>query len=312
MPLLHVAFFLSSCAAGDPIPAKAVWSAKTDLNADTQPRRVFITPDKHDLVLLRKISFAEGEKRLEPITIPLVNGVIPTVRVTVSPPRDILKADRFRYEYDLSNGTNARDPIYLFFVVLPNLSAGIDPGYSGVGGYGASMGSSQTSTQRELDDRQQAREAFWFAGNIQPGAMQKGFYVESFQMPGFTTAGLGGGFIGIPDGATDQEARELEELGVWDDDVDITTLTFGPMFQRGTEPAEVLKNYRVGVAKLRSCRSIPHSAAFLPEIARILNEPGIESKLEASLDGMNAKPVTPVELELMNCLRLIARAFANR
>ena len=309
MPLLHVAFFVSSCAA-DPIPAKAVWSAKTDLNVDTQARRVFITPDKHDLVLLRKKSFAEGEKRLEPIRISLANGIIPTVRVTVSPPRDISNGDRFRYEYYLSNATNARDPIYFFFVVLPNLSAGVDPGYSGVGGYGASIGSSQSSTQRELGDRQQAREAYWFAGNIQPGATQKGFHVESFQMPGFTTAGLGGGFIGINGGPTDQEIEEQEELRIWDYS-DVTTLTFGPMFQTTTEPAEVLKNYRLGVAKLSRCTSIPHSGAFLPEIARILNEPGIESKLEASLDGMRAKPVTPVELELMNCLRLIARVFAN-
>jgi hypothetical protein len=325
MPFFHMALFLSSCATPGKIPPKAVWGENIELDAARQPQRAFITPDMHDLVVLTK-SDVPNETRLVPIKVPLHNGIIPAVRIAITPPVDSLRGDRFHYEYTISNDAKARDSITNVFVVLPSFAPGTDVDYYINGrknGYWLSGIGSSAAAQSELDERELGRNMFWTSAwtealaksdsvNILPGHTKSGFTVESNEMPGFTTAALAGLHWAPPDGRMDQDTwRQVDELDIANY-FDVTTLTFGPMFVTGAEPAEVLKNYRLGVEKLGSCGSVPHSAAFIEEISGILGEPGIESRLGVRLGAMKLRPAAPVELELMNCLRLVARAFENR
>jgi hypothetical protein len=130
-------------------------------------------------------------------------------------------------------------------------------------------------------------------------------------MPGFTTAALQG-LSYEPPGQIDSETLAQFIAFQVDSYADVTTLTFGPMFLIGAEPADVLRNYRLGLQKLGRCAAISHSAAFLGEMSLILDEPRIESRLAERLAQMKAKPTTPIEVELMNCLRLVARGFSMR
>jgi hypothetical protein len=326
MHLIHAALFVSACGAGPGPPRVPVWSDRTELAVARQPQRIFVSPDLRELVILAS-SEAPGDGRLTPVRMPLHNSFAPEARVAVTPPVDNLRGDRFNYEYTIANGSMARDGITNIFLVVPSYSPGTEPAYYVGGRKGgewlASIGSVVNARQRELDEREEGRNVFWASAwtegladsdsvNILPGRSMRGFEIVSSAMPGFTTMAVTGPSREPPQALLEQQVLDQATTLHVEDYFEVTTLTFGPMFVTGAKPAEVLKNYRLGVERLGLCSSIPHSAAFVEEISRILREPGIESKLGARLDGMKSKPIAPMDLELMNCLRLVARAFANR
>jgi hypothetical protein len=326
MLFLHASFFLSSCAAETRTPQVPVWSEKTEVLSDRQMQRVFIAPDSHELVLLAAPNIA-GESRLVPVKWPLHNRMEPSVRVSITPPQDILRGDRFRYEYTIGNGVGAGDNITSISLVVPAFAPGADANYYLNGRRSALwlgfVGSVANAMQKELDDAVTGKNVIWVSEwtedlansesvNILPGRTKDGFVLDSPEMPGFTTVAVKSPVTAPPDEKMDQKIWQQVEAFQVADYFDVTTVTFGPMFLTGAEPTEVLKNYRLGIERLRGCRSIPHKAAFLDEIAGILNEQGIETKLAVRIEAMSVKPSEPVEIELLNCLRLVARGFASR
>jgi hypothetical protein len=322
MPLIHAAFLLSSCAAESKAPRIPIWSENTELRVERQRQRVFVTPDLHDLVVLTEPE-VQGETKLIPNIGSLHNGLKPTVGVNITPPADISRGDRFHYEYVFGNGATARDNITSALIVLPAFAPGTDAGYDVEGKLWIGFVSPGVGAkQRELDESIVGKEAMWAAMwteelansesvNIRPGRTKNGFVVDSSLMPGFTTAALQG-LSYEPPGQIDSETLAQFIAFQVDNYADVTILTFGPMFLIGAEPADVLQNYRLGLQKLGRCAAIPHSAAFLGEMSLILDEPRIESRLAERLAQMKAKPTTPIEVELMNCLRLVARGFSMR
>ena len=320
MPISHLLFFLSSCGDTGKGPQIPIWSESLDLRVEQQRKRVFITPDGHDFVLLTQPKDS-ADGKLVPVKLPLDNDFVPEVRVRVSPPRDILQGDRFLYEYSVSNGASAHQNIFFVYLAVPAFVPGTEAAYkpkTGEASWPGGVSSALTSKQLELDDSV-GRTIYWSAPDpvappypmIKPGQMVEGFVVRSSTMPGFTTIAVSTLHGEPPDELMGQEAllKEAESLGSYDLSL-ATTLTFGPMFLTGAPPQAVLANYRLGVERLSHCSGIPHSPAFLDEVAQLLREPTIESHLADRLAQMKTKPGSPIEGELMDCLRLVARAFA--
>jgi hypothetical protein len=322
MLILHGVLFLSACAGSGETLRIPVWSERTELAASRQPERVFVTPDLHDLVLLMR-SEDPTNQELAPVRVSLHNAIIPSIRVSVERPDT-----HYRYEYTVSNGAAARDNIVVVSVAAPGLLLGTDADYyvNGVKNHTwwmGGVGSALMAKQRELDKKVVGRSISWASlvdeehassdlVNILPGRSRSGFRIDSSLMPGFTTGVLEGLHYAPPGEAlTDPDIdRQLVTLDV-ENYFDRTALTFGPMFLPGASAAEVLANYRMGIQKLNQCDAIPHNAEFLGEVAAILREPGVESKLSDRLERMKSRPTTPVEIELVNCLRLVAKSFVG-
>jgi hypothetical protein len=253
--------------------------------------------------------------------------MVPEARVRITP--RAAQVAGFRYEYTISNGAPARDSMVIIWVAVPGFAPGTEAYFIENGRknglWGGDVGSAMVARQRELDENTVGRPVSWASSwteelakdpsvSILPGQSKSGFVVDSSLMPGFTTAGVQspGAFAEPPDYAMDQEIwRQVEQFRV-SDYFQVTTLTFGPMFLPGAEPAEVLGNYRLGLKRLSQCSAIRHDAAFLDEVSTLLNEPGIEARLGERLGQMKNQPSAPIELELMNCLRIVTRAFADR
>jgi hypothetical protein len=321
MPLSHLVFLLSSCREGGNGPQIPIWSESVDLRVAQQRKRVFITQEGHDLVLLTQPS-GSPDGKLVPVKLPLDNDLVPEIRVKVTAPQDVRQGDRFLYEYSVANGAGAHQDIFFVDLAVPASVPGTEADYKARAGEAAWPGgvsSVLTSRQLELDDSV-GKAISWSAPDpveplylpLKPGQIREGFVVRSPTMPGFTTIAVSTLHEGPPDELRDQEAllKEAESLRA-DDHALVTTLTFGPMFPTGAPLHEVLANYRLGVERLSHCSGIPHSAAFLSEIAQLLREPAIESRLAVRLAKMKTNPGSPIERELMDCLRLVARAFAG-
>src|SRR6185312_1535386 len=177
-----------------------------------------------------------------------------------------------------------------------------------------SVASALVASQRELGETAPGRNVFWVAeviDGIMPGKSKSGFRAESSLMPGFTTIALGGDSYQPPEAMDEQSMVQAAALKL-DNYTRVTTLTFGPTFLPGSDPTEVLKNYRLGLKKLAQCSGVPHSVAFVSEMGRLLDEPGIAIRLSAGLGEMKNKPITPIETELLHCLEIVASAFQNR
>lgn len=323
----YLALFMSSCAANNLSIRLGTWTENIQLVPEKQPQRIFITPEGHDLVLLSP-SHDPQDRKLVPVKWSLHNSTVPEIRVSIVP-RLAGSGVEFRYEYTVSNGRQAQESIISILLAIPGFAPGTEPAYLVDGRKGdhwlASVGSALVGRQVELDENILGRNVVWVSDwtedlandpsvNILPGRSKSGFVVDSSLVPGFTTAGVQspGAFAEPPDYAMDQEIwRQVEQFRV-SDYFQVTTLTFGPMFLPGAEPVEVLANYRLGLKRLSQCSGIRHNAAFLEEVSTLLNEPGIEARLGERLGQMKNQPGAPIELELMNCLRIVARAFADR
>ena len=311
---------LSSCGDDRKSPHVPLWSGSTQTTFSKQSSRIFITPDLHDLVLLISPERPSDEP-LVPIRVPLNNATIPTFRASVS----VNKA-AYRYDYSVSNAPAARDFIIGFGIIAPPLLLGTNASYEGdaAGGprhWGAVINFWPGLPQTELDPKLLGRSILWMSDwdrenansesyKISPGRKMTGFRVESTLRPGFTTGRAIGLSYQPPENVLEDSdiMRQLHDLHV-EDYFEVTAPTFGPMFLPAVEPAEVLRNYRMGIARLMRCTDIPRGAEFLNEIFKILELPDIDHRLAATLDRLGSKPETPIELELMNCLRLVAESF---
>jgi hypothetical protein len=243
---------------------------------------------------------------------------VPTFRVAVS-----ATGTTYLYDYTISNSASARDGIFEVAVVvppfLPNTKVAFQasppgsPTWTGVANFtvldrpsemGAHVPGKLVLWMPDGDDDQVDAGKL----NIEPGQTRGVFRIASPLKPGFTTGKTSGMPYAPPEDAL-YDAGVARQLAQLDDYFETTTLTLGPMFLPGAPSAEVLANYRTGIARLSRCDGIPHTPAFLGELAVILHDDGIESRLSDRLDHLTTRPGTPIEAEILNCLRLIAGSF---
>ena len=222
---------------------------------------------------------------------------------------------KYLYQYAVWNGEAAKDTIGLWSLVLaPETAARLI--HKSVGEHEPWLSSwlavSRSLTpwrQVELPGTPNGASAYWMVRaasvRVAPGESLGGFEVQSDRKPGFTTA-----YFSVStrddENVLDVEALPQEvsdQLGLLYDLHlrNRTTLTLGPMFAPDAPRAEIVANFRAGIARLIEKEWLDPQSPFTSEIQQASQKalrPGAQAVI------IHSQPINELEAEIMQALRI--------
>lgn len=218
----------------DPVPT---WPGDRNSAAIPKGKFVFLTPDRHAIVVLvpqNKDVGIKGPK--SPVTVPLNNDLKPSISVSALSSNGL-----FTYQYSVANGTDARDAIGSFTLVVPAKDSSLEvpyvtpvPGHAWPGAAAHAV----IASQAIFPWVPRGRYLHWFQqperNIVTPGKVIDGFTLKSSFLPGLTTAWLSSGELVNFDQSWPEEIfKQLELL----EDFRFRRVfvpTIGPMFTSTT------------------------------------------------------------------------------
>lgn len=215
----------------------------------------------------------------------------------------------FRYTYDVSNGSQARQPIQkismgIFSDTKPQTSEAT---------WTAKLGA---SARRDLATPAKSAATIDWTPNttsqsIAPGTSAAGFTVDSTARPGFTTVVFQGAtrsneyspsaVLSLPDDVQNQVASAFKTA--WDAK---SQLVIGPRFSKDASPTEIAQNFLFGIQSLTQQRKLDSDSPLIQSMVKLLSaqlESGDSPVLNANSFALSeAKP--GLETTIANALQL--------
>jgi hypothetical protein len=274
-----------------PIP---IWSGEGSIPAGYRNRKVFLSPDKHSVIILwSNPDGTESKRRFN-----LHNEIDPNLRVHVE---DTLSG--FRYTYYLENGKQSKDSLGDFRLAIypdPEAQAGAE----------SWKGWITISTVKErigIPGAPPGRLADWMeplVGGVEqpllPGAATN-FTLVTRARPGFTTAETEH-FPHLE--LTDEWPEEiLDQLGPVLDPKWIAYhfITLGPRYGPDEPATRIASDYIVGIQELLRLHRLESDSPFVKEV--IANLDAIASGSSSQIP-ITQKPHSEMEAEILNALQL--------
>jgi hypothetical protein len=212
------------------------WPGDRNSTAIPKGKFVFLTPDRHAIVVLvpqNKDVGIKGPK--SPVTVPLNNDLKPSILVSV-----LTLGGLFRYRYSVANGTDARDAIGSFTLVVPAEDSSLEvpyvppvPGHAWAGAAAHAV----IASQAIFPWVPRGRYLLWFQQErnvVTPGKVIDGFTLKSSFLPGLTTAWLSSGELVNFDQSWPEEIFKPLELLEDRRFREVFVPTIGPMFTSKT------------------------------------------------------------------------------
>lgn len=310
-----------------PVP---LWPEDGRIPPHLQNQYVFLTPDRHAVVVLAPESAEEGGPR-RPVRIELHNRIVPNVTACVQES----SAGVYLYRYAISNDSAAKDAIERWAVTIPAgtarvkmrpvageqhdnwagadggpaiVPAGVE-GRAIIPGPNGHYGLIAAAQQYALPGAPPGRYARWSrrpdGRAVVAGASRGGFGIESRERPGFTTARFFSGEIlgnSIDHNWPEEILKQLSFLddGKW---TEVFSLTLGPMLPPTAPREEAVANFRAGIRRLIETGRLDAKSGFVAEVTEKLNAVG-RADLPATALALKSGPSTEQESEVMSALVL--------
>jgi hypothetical protein len=272
-----------------------VWSGQGRVPEEYANRKVFLTPDLHNVIILWPNPDGTVTKRRFPIH----NDIRPDLRVRMN------RSDEgFQYRYELENRKESKDSLGDFSLVIypdPNVQLNSAEWTKG------SIGSADQ--RPEFPGAPYGALADWTSKlndpPLLPGASTN-FSIVSLAKPGFTVAEtehfphteVSDGWPNrIPDEVMDELMPVVIDYS-WAADYFIT---LGPRYGADTAAPRIASDYLVGIKKLSRIHRLESDSPFLEEL--IANLDAIASGSSAQIP-ITQKPGSELEAEILNALQL--------
>ena len=272
----------------DPVP---VWPANGAVPSGLNGKRVFLTKDREEIVVL--LPSPDGRQRA--LRVPLHNRISARLAVSIT-----AGGGQYRFAYTLSNTPKSRDAVTGWsLVITPN-----GPGFEMSGEPWPGAPTSMPIIKQIGLDLPPGGIAMWSPPDerhpLEPGESAAGFWISSAEKPGFTTAYVG--HFPPFDASQDWPEEVLIQLSLLGDPAwsDQHIVTFGPRFLPGSPRVAIAADFAAGIKKLIGSGNLGQGSALVQEMLRKL--PGVRDD-QAGL-AVESKPVTPFESELKEALLL--------
>lgn len=274
-----------------PIP---IWSGDGSPPKGNENRKVFLSPDLHNVIILWPNPDGTEKKR----RFDLHNTIYPELRVHIEDTRS-----GFRYTYRLENGRQSKDSLTDFrLAIYPDLEA-----QAGADSWKGWITISTVKERIGLPGAPPGRLADWgepLVGNVEqplpPGATTN-FTLLTRARPGFTTAET----EHSPQlDLTDEWPEEiLDALGPVLDPKWIAHhfITLGPRYGPDDPARGIASDYIIGIQELIRIHRLESNSPFIMEVIADLD--AIASGSPAQLP-ITRKPHSELEAEILNALQL--------
>ena len=279
-------------AQSSPPPPIPIWSGEGSVPTGYGNRKVFLSPDRHSVIILWPNPDGTETKR----RFSLHNEIDPNLRVHIEATRS-----GFRYTYHLENGKQSKDSLNSF-----NLAIYPDPEVQ-VGG-DSWKGGATIPTMKErigIPGAPPGRLALWMdwevgGGPLLPGAATS-FTLVTRAKPGFTTAETEH-FPHLD--LTDEWPEEiLDQLGDTIEPKSIADhrITLGPRYGPEDPAARIASDYRVGIQELIRIHRLELGSPFVQHVIAGLTAVSINPSARIAI---TQKPTSELESEILNALQL--------
>ncbi len=273
-----------------PIP---IWSGQGSVPAGSGDRKVFLSPDQHNVIILwPNPDGTESKKWFD-----LHNTIYPNLRVHMESSSGI-----FRYLYDLGNGEQSKDSLRDFSVVIyPDQHVQLASAEWTVGAIFSNIPHERVGIPRSPS----GVLAVWtckLEDNrfLQPGA-RTNFTITTEARPGFTSAATEHfPHLDLTDEWPDEILDQLEPVLdlKW---IQYHFITLGPRYGPDDPDAGIAADYIVGIEELVRTHRLAQDSLFVKEAI---------ADLDAIASGSSAhftitqKPASELEAEILSALEL--------
>jgi hypothetical protein len=283
------------------------WPENGHVSQELSGRYVFLTADKHTIVVLipeDAQTGLRGPKKV--IRIPLWNDSEPSPRVSITS----TSSGTLSYNYSIGNGRNAHDEIGAWALVIPAAS---DPAMRRtfptsagkplwVGGPSFAV----IAKQMIFPDAALGRYFIWFHQDenlIRPGGTLGGFVIESSYRPGLTTAWFSAGKLLDIDQSLPREV--FQQLNFIEDRQwrEKYVVTVGPMFPQDTPRQAIVQSYQTGMDHMVKTGALNPSSPFTTEVLGLLRQLGQPQPESDKRRVLRTSPVTDAERAVATALR---------
>lgn len=273
-------------------------------------RYVFVDLAKNEYVVAYPANLGtpafekEGPSPLKIARYELLRNVDPGVLVEVSRPSPA----KYKYTYTVTNGPPAKQSIDQWSMVIPS-QAGNDS-IKGPSGWFAIVQKGRTFKLKNPEWIRNGAAAVWsFEKDMEvilPGAMKKGFEIESDLKPGFTVgyfrkAASVASAVATSGNVPKPVAAELDALLAVEYNSK-TLLMIGPKFNRAVDDRTVASDFIEGINFLCRSGALDPNSEFVKTALSELKS--IPPGTGGPAVKLTAQARTPVETEVLNALRV--------
>lgn len=295
---LALLFLAGNCYPqhSDPPEVRALplWQADEDRAKQMAGHFVFRTATPGEIV----VSFPDRSRPEGRVTyfLWLQNRVDPQVKVTVS----LSSEGLYVYMYELTNGPDAKTPIWYWDVVGPGWDPSLTihhPVWSGTNFR------DPIAPQTLLEGTPNGSYLGWMGGpeKVAPGTTTSGFVIVSSYRPGLTTAyAAGDGGIGPSDQMPDEARAQLAPL----QRIPVEQRSFpaiGPRFPPEATAQDIAAIFQTDIRTLSALGMLNPASAFLKEVQGALS--AIKALRVLRKLAIKAPPQSPLEQQLAIALR---------
>lgn len=257
----------------DPVP---FWPEANRIPANSSEQYVFLTRDKHTIVVLvpenREMGLT-GPKKI--IKVPIRNDLAPSVSAQVAR----APSGNFTYQYTIQNRPSAKDAIGAFTLIVPpsdpnlevrGLVSNGEASWRGAAPHGPPI-----AKQAVFPDAPLGRYLIWFKQDgkvIQAGGILGGFATQSSYLPGLTTAWFSSGQLVELDQSWPREV--FKQLDLLEDRRyrEVYAITIGPAFPPQTAKLQIVAELQQQLEELMKAGVLDRSSPFAQEVVKILRE----------------------------------------
>lgn len=305
--LILIALLALAAGAQDrntnPVPQ---WPVDGRIPPEESDRFVFLTPDKHTIVVLvpeGSEAGINGPKRI--VKVPLMNNLAPFVSASIRvEPSGVLS-----YRYVIGNGAQAEDAIGAWSLIIPPVDPSLrvtHVSHDNEQRWGGAPAFVAVASRSLFPDEPPGRYLTWFhQGNslIPPGKKLDGFRLESSYRPGLTTAWFSSGKLVKFDQSWPkvvfQQLLLLEDRKWRQKNVP----TIGPMFPPDTPVERIVASFLKGMDHMLQTGWINSSSPFTGEVINMLHALR-QSTHSGKCRVLTARPGTRTEMAIATALRV--------
>lgn len=285
-----------------PLPT---WPESGRISQELSDRYVFLTKDKHTIVVLVPANPEAGMSAPKKIVrVPLWNNLAPSLSVSIT----AIASGQLSYLYTVSNATQAEDALGAWRLIVPPSDPGLqvaNPTSGGTFRWAGAPATAVIAKQAIFPDAPLGRYLTWFHQDdnvVPPGGALSGFGVESSYRPGLTTAWFARGKLLQLDQSWPREV--FQQLGFLEDrqSVEKYVVTVGPMFPPGTPSETILESFQTGIDRMVKTGWLNPASPFTAEVVNALRELGHPKSL-GERPVLRARPGTNTESAVAAALR---------
>ncbi|MBI2685897.1 MAG: hypothetical protein HYX27_06255 [Acidobacteria bacterium] len=279
-----------------------IWSGKGDLPPNSAGHHVFLTPDRHTILVRLPQESPNVPPRV--VSVPIHNDFRPSLANAVYPEPSNL----YRYEYRLSNGRDAKDDIGALSLIVPAGDSSLrvpadDPPGSGWAGAPAHVA---VAKQPLFSDLPLGQYVLWVRRKdleLKPGKSLDPLLVRSTYKPGLSAAWAAS--INPPDFDQSWPREVFEQLEKLEDRQwrEKYMITAAPMFPPDTPSIRIVKHLSMAVPELAKHALIDRATPFIIDLESVLQEVVNTGAVDPKKHAISVRPRSEVERAIASVLR---------